>query len=322
LSSICTFRIPALLFPARKLESIPMRLFAILVPLIFVSFMKRTTTRVKHNIDGASRKKEIIPMNKIAIGAFAVSVVAGATLIGFLTSSIEGRNFVQAKQIALYEATQQQKSIPPAGSLANSDSFRNVKAVKQSLVFELKGEARVSEGTYNYAVKQGMKTIVFGYGTASIGAPEWGTVAQKIVVPADKLSGDAPLVLEVYEINQENGERVNRIRTPLTLDANAGINGNDAFRNLKAAPVSVNYKITGEARMLEGTYLYTVKQDRQEIVSGFGTASSGAPDWGKMNSTIAVPAKNASSDSPLSLELFSRDEESGDTVGKITVGLT
>ncbi|MGO4347219.1 hypothetical protein AB4Z45_17180 [Paenibacillus sp. MCAF9] len=47
-------------------------------------------------------------------------------------------------------------------------------------------------------------------------------------------------------------------------------------------PVSVNYSLKGEARLSEGTYHYTLKHGEKVLASGFGTATIGAPDWGKV----------------------------------------
>ncbi|QJD81779.1 Gmad2 immunoglobulin-like domain-containing protein [Cohnella herbarum] len=264
-------------------------------------------------------------MNKtLAIGTIAASVIAGSTLIGFLTTTIADRNTVQAKQIVMQEIQHQAKLPKPnlnVGIATNNDSFRNVAAYKQSLIFDLQGEARVFEGTYNYAIKQGRKIIASGFGTASMGGPEWGEVNQKIAVPVKKLSGHDPLTIELYEIDQESGKQVRKVNIPLTLGTSSAKSENESFRNMKIAPASLKYSIKGEARMFEGTYNYVVKQGEKEITTGFGTASIGAPDWGKVNQTITIPTAKLNGDQPLTLELFSLDQESGEAVDKLTFDL-
>ncbi|MNH46424.1 Immunoglobulin-like domain of bacterial spore germination [compost metagenome] len=49
-----------------------------------------------------------------------------------------------------------------------------MKAEKQNLLFEIKGEASVYEGTYYYTIKQGDKIIASDFGTASAAGPDWG----------------------------------------------------------------------------------------------------------------------------------------------------
>ncbi|MGO4696258.1 Gmad2 immunoglobulin-like domain-containing protein [Paenibacillus sp. 2TAB26] len=218
-------------------------------------------------------------MKKIVIGTVVTSVIAGVTLIGLLTNSVSDRSIVQAKE-NVNQITQQHVKQPNA-SISN-DSFHNIEAAKQSLVFEINGEASLFEGTYHFTIKQGDKIIMTGFGTASVGGPEWGKVNQTIIVPVNKLSLDIPLHIELYEIDQESGEQVRKINMPLTMYANSKKVDNESFRNLMITPVSVDYSLKGEARLSEGTYHYTLKHGEKVLASGFGTASIGAPDWGKV----------------------------------------
>lgn len=251
-------------------------------------------------------------MNKAAFGTITAAVFAGVTIFGFgILSTANDNNTAQAKPGI--EQQQPLETKQPVENNSESEAFRNIKTVKQKLQFQIKGEASVFEGTYHYSIKQGDKVIAADFGSASLGGPAWGKIDQKIDVPVNKLSSNAPLTIEIYEIDQESGKQVNKVSMPLFVNTNSKAKNNDQFRNISITPITLSYSLKGEARMHEGTYHYAVKQGNNIIVSDYGTTSIGAPDWGKIEQTITIPANKLAA-GPLVLELFSMDEESGKAV--------
>ncbi|MBH5318421.1 spore gernimation protein [Paenibacillus sp. GSMTC-2017] len=259
-------------------------------------------------------------MKKITIGAVAASVIAGATIVTILSTSNDSI-IAQAKEGVKQGAKHQLVTNVSDSKKTVSESFRNIKVSKEKLLFQLKGEASVFEGTYHYTIKQGDKVIVEEFGSASIGGPDWGKINQQIEVPASKLSGDAPLTLELYEMDQESGKQVRKINISLTDMTQNKITNNDSFRNITVTPVSMSYSIKGEAKMNEGTYHYAVKQGNTVVASDYGTATIGAPEWGKVKQSITVPANKLTGNQPMTLELFGMDEESGKAIDVIAIKL-
>ncbi|MED4727344.1 DUF4163 domain-containing protein [Aneurinibacillus migulanus] len=98
---------------------------------------------------------------------------------------------------------------------AENDVFRSIKVTKSGTEYIVTGQARVFEGTYNYAVKKGNETIGKGHGTASVGGPAWGDIKQAIKIPDKHMNAPKTLTLELFEINQENGQPVNKLVIPL-----------------------------------------------------------------------------------------------------------
>ncbi|TVX88305.1 Gmad2 immunoglobulin-like domain-containing protein [Paenibacillus agilis] len=217
------------------------------------------------------------------------------------------------------------------GSVKQNDSFRGVKVVSANVQVAIKGEAQVHEGTYNYAVKQGNKVIAQGFGTASMGAPEWGQVKHTISIPKNKVFGKEALTLELFEVDMESGKAVNKLVMPIAKEARAHkevqkpkkdkVVKNDAFRNMSEVKLSEQYVIKGEGRLFEGNYNYVVKQGSKVIAKGFGTASKGGPEWGTFSQTITVPVSKTAKKQPLTVELFEVDMESGKQVNKVVVDL-
>lgn len=248
-------------------------------------------------------------MNKKTITVFAASILTCSVFAGVLGTT-------WANQATPLVTTKQETN---ANEAAKQNMFRNIKLAEPALLYTLKGEASVFEGTYQYAVKQGKHVLAKGYGTASKGGPEWGTFAQTIKIARSELIRNEPLMLEIFEINQENGAIINKLSIP--LDSSDTVKNTNVFRNLKLAAPSVVYTVSGEASVFEGTYQYAVKQGEQVVAKGFGTASKGGPEWGEFSEEIVIPLSKLSKNKPSTLELFEIDQESGEMKNKMMLPL-
>jgi heme/copper-type cytochrome/quinol oxidase subunit 2 len=78
----------------------------------------------------------------------------------------------------------------------------------------------------------------------------------------------------------------------------------------------VTYIVTGQARVWEASYSYRVKAGKKEIVKGYGTASTGAPEWGDFKEEITVNKQKN-----LTLELFEVSQENGKDINKLIIKL-
>jgi Immunoglobulin-like domain of bacterial spore germination len=261
-------------------------------------------------------------MKKTTIGTIYATVIAGAAIFTFgLLSTNNNNNTALAKEQAQQEVQQQPIETKQPVENNSEEAFRNIQTAKQKLQFQLKGEASVFEGTYHYNIKQGSKVIAEDFGQATTGGPAWGKIDQKIDIPVNKLSGNAPIFIELYEFDQESGKQMNTISMPLSVNTSIKGKNNEKFRNLSVTPSLISYSLKGEARMHEGSYHYAVKQGDNAIVTGYSTASMGAPDWGKFDQTVAIPGSKLTGGQPLTLELFGIDEENGKAVHMKTVKL-
>ncbi len=144
-------------------------------------------------------------MNKKIIALSTAVVIGGSAFFGVMNTSWAQKFSQQFDQSFLKPA------VKAAEETAKEEAFRNVKVSDRIVQYIVSGKARVHEGTYNYAVKQDDVVVAEGFGTASMGAPEWGTFTQEVSIPASKLSGDQPLTFELYEIDMEFGDAVNKV---------------------------------------------------------------------------------------------------------------
>lgn len=197
----------------------------------------------------------------------------------------------------------------PVGAQAEEESFRQVKASTPQVEYEIEGKARVFEGTYHYRVKDGEKTVAQGWGTASIGAPEWGKFQQTIRLPKSKSALNSNLKLELFEVSAKDGSEVH----PLILPLKAGSHSqkNAAFREVRVHEPKVKYRVHGEARVSEGTYHFAVSDGHDYLAKGWGTASKAAPEWGTFHKTIRIPLKKMPPNGTLIMELSELSMESG-----------
>lgn len=82
----------------------------------------------------------------------------------------------------------------------------------------------------------------------------------------------------------------------------------------------LEYKVTGEAQLFEGTYFYRVKLGKNEILKeGSGTSSMGGPQWGSFSFIISLPKNKV--DQNHTLELYEIDEKTGTEINKLVVPL-
>jgi hypothetical protein len=90
---------------------------------------------------------------------------------------------------------------------------------------------------------------------------------------------------------------------------------------VNATPLETNevqYQVTGQAQLFEGTYNYRVKAGNQELINGYGTASRGGPEWGDFKQIIKVSKKT---NKALTLELYEKDQANGQEVNKLIIPL-
>lgn len=243
-------------------------------------------------------------MNKKTITIVAASILTCSVFAGAFGTTL---------------AVNKQAPVVAQNESVNQQMFRNIKLAEPALVYTVKGEASVFEGTYQYAVKQGKQVISKGFGTASKGGPEWGAFAQTIKIPTNTLVGSESLTLELFEINQENGAIINKVVIP--LNESGKVKNSQVFRSLKLSAPSVMYTVSGEASVFEGTYQYAMKQGEQVVAKGYGTASKGGPEWGVFTEKISIPTSKLSGNHPLTLELFEIDQESGAITNKLVMPL-
>lgn len=85
---------------------------------------------------------------------------------------------------------------------------------------------------------------------------------------------------------------------------------NERFKDVSIENLGENkFRITGQAQVFEATLNWIVEDGHQEIMKGFQTADTGAPEWGKFDFTIEAIKKQENS--TLTLYLFEISAKDG-----------
>jgi hypothetical protein len=97
-----------------------------------------------------------------------------------------------------------------------NEAFRITEVSGENGTYVVKGEARVFEGTFQYAVTEGH----FYYMTETVqlaqGAPEWAPFEITVEIEEDKLPKNGKVMMELYEESAEDGSMTNLLF--VTLD--------------------------------------------------------------------------------------------------------
>lgn len=97
--------------------------------------------------------------------------------------------------------------------------------------------------------------------------------------------------------------------------------GNAAFRNIVVSGTQGTYTVTGEARVFEATYQYEVSDGHHVFMEGFGTASTGGPDWGTFTLEVIIAPEDLPTNGTLTLFLFEESAKDGSIINELAVVL-
>lgn len=85
---------------------------------------------------------------------------------------------------------------------------------------------------------------------------------------------------------------------------------NERFKEVTVEKQGENsYTIRGQAQVFEANINWVIEDGHEELLSGFQTASTGAPEWGNFEFTVEV--KKVRENSTLNLILFEENAEDG-----------
>ncbi|WP_453990506.1 BsuPI-related putative proteinase inhibitor [Bacillus nitroreducens] len=87
---------------------------------------------------------------------------------------------------------------------------------------------------------------------------------------------------------------------------------NNAFRNVKVVGENGEYTVTGEVRVFEATFFYSVEDGHDYVIpETLQTASEGAPAWAPFEINISIPKEKLPTNGALILHLYERSAKDG-----------
>ncbi|WP_456275896.1 BsuPI-related putative proteinase inhibitor [Bacillus sp. AK128] len=145
------------------------------------------------------------------------SVVATVIPIEVNGEKTDEGAFKAEESFTLEEIAQSQSSKEEDTSEADKDTknkenvaFRNIEATGSNGEYVIKGEARVFEAVFLYAVEDGHNQLIQETPFfADEGAPSWSEFELKISIPKDQLPTNATLTAHIYERSAKDDSIVN-----------------------------------------------------------------------------------------------------------------
>lgn len=117
-------------------------------------------------------------------------------------------------QTPAQEQEQPKQEQPAAEKTYGNDIFQKITVAKTGEdTFEIKGQARVFEGHFQYVVEDGHNELADGTVKTSVGAPEWGDFSHTLQVKKD--TPNSTLMLILFEVSAKDGSRQHELIIPL-----------------------------------------------------------------------------------------------------------
>lgn len=96
----------------------------------------------------------------------------------------------------------------------------------------------------------------------------------------------------------------------------------DAFRNIEVSGDNGEYVVTGEARVFEGVFYYTVEDGHNNLVEETNiTVDKGAPAWEPFELKLSLPEDQLPLNGTLTLNLYERSAKDNTVINKYFVKL-
>jgi hypothetical protein len=90
---------------------------------------------------------------------------------------------------------------------------------------------------------------------------------------------------------------------------------NPAFRNIKVSGENGEYTVTGEARVFEAAFMYTVEDGHNELIKETPFyANEGAPSWSKFELKVSIPKEKLPENGTLTIHIYERSAKDGSVV--------
>jgi hypothetical protein len=111
------------------------------------------------------------------------------------------------------------------------------------------------------------------------------------------------------------------VNETLTLQSGTKDLKNKSFRNIHFTGTDGNYKIAGEARVFEASFMYSVTDGHNVFIEKHEQTAEGAPAWAPFSFEIKIPDDDLPINGTLMLELFYFSAQDGEKTDVLAVPL-
>ncbi|MFZ0370617.1 MAG: BsuPI-related putative proteinase inhibitor [Halobacillus sp.] len=209
---------------------------------------------------------------------------------------------------------------------AEEDGFRNIEVSGKDGAYTVTGEAHVSHGEFTYLVEDGHQVLIEPE-TMEVGNEfEWAPFTLELSIPNEDLPDFGMVTLTLK--GKSEGSEDETIKNVALEEIAQSESENEtestkrevktegeAFRNVTLSGENGDYTIEGEARVHEGSFVYTVEDGHYVLVVPTTVqVAEGAPAWSSFKVEIDIPEKDLPGFGSLTLTLFEESAEDGSPV--------
>ncbi|MCA1011306.1 BsuPI-related putative proteinase inhibitor [Halobacillus halophilus] len=209
---------------------------------------------------------------------------------------------------------------------AEEDGFRNIEVSGKDGAYTVTGEVHVSHGEFTYLVEDGHHVLIEP-DTMQVGNDsEWTPFTLELSIPNEDLPdyGMVTLTLKMKSEGSEDKliknialEEIEQSEPENETEATTREvkTEGEAFRNVTVSGENGTYTIEGEARVHEGSFVYTVEDGHYVLVEPTSVqVAEGAPAWSSFEVEIDIPEKDLPGFGSLTLTIFEESAEDGSPV--------
>ncbi|MED1862866.1 BsuPI-related putative proteinase inhibitor [Fictibacillus nanhaiensis] len=111
------------------------------------------------------------------------------------------------------------------------------------------------------------------------------------------------------------------VEETLTLQGRSEEKKNNAFQNIHFSGKDGTYKVSGEARVFEGSFAYSVSDGHHVFIEKKEQIGEGGPDWAPFSFEVNIPEDELPINGTLMLELFYYSPKNGEKTDTLAVPL-
>ncbi|OEH91652.1 BsuPI-related putative proteinase inhibitor [Bacillus solimangrovi] len=191
-------------------------------------------------------------------------------------------------------------------ALANNSEEEAIATFSTSQQYEIVVTNEENEEVYRYSedkdFTQALKEVSIAPDEVKSWNEQW--------TPESLESGTYEATVTI-KVNQLNGERVPTGAFTMEKTFSYDEPGT-AFRNIQVEGSNGNYKITGEARVFEGEFFYSVEEGHDYLVDEtLVKVDQGGPNWSEFEITLSIPEEQLPVDGTLALVLYEVSDKDG-----------
>ncbi|WP_102347381.1 BsuPI-related putative proteinase inhibitor [Bacillus sp. Marseille-P3661] len=182
--------------------------------------------------------------------------------------------------------------------------------------FEIVVTNNKNEEVYRYSINKSFIQAVEDVVIPANESLEWH---EEWVVPENLPRGEFQAAIEIVASHVNGEENKNGLVT--TKDFQIDMN-NSAFRNIEASGKNGEYVVKGEARVFEGSFLYTVEEGHDYLIEETAVqVNEGAPEWSSFELKISIPQDQLPVNGTLTLSMYERSAKDNSIVNQYFVKL-